>query len=90
MTSNSNFQRLLTEASKMRQAQDNEIRLEGQNPEQLNCFASARRRLKQSRRILEVIKNCEGKIIETALRDLDREFDLAVHHLETRILLLRK
>lgn len=81
MNSNSNFQRLLAEASEMRQAQDDEIRLEGQKREQLNCFASAKQRLKQSRRILEVIKICEGKT-----SDLDREFDLAVHHLETTIL----
>ncbi len=90
MSSNSNFQWLLTEASEMRQAQDDEIRLEGQKREQLNCFASAKQRLKQSTRILEVIKNCEGKTIKTALRDLDREFDLAVHHLETTILPQRR
>jgi hypothetical protein len=86
MSSNSNFQRLLTEASEMRQAQDDEIRLEEQKREQLNSFASAKQRLKQSRRILEVMKNCEGKNIESVLSDLDGEFDLAVHHLETTIL----
>jgi hypothetical protein len=85
MSSNSNFQRLLAEASEMRQAQDDKIRLEGQKREQLNCFASAKQRLKQSRHILEVIENCEGKT-----SDLDREFDLAVHHLETTILPQRR
>jgi len=85
-SSNSNFQRLLTEASKMRLAQDDEIRLEGQKREQLNCFASAKQRLKQSRRILEVMKNCDGKTIETVLGDLDSEFEQAIHHLETTIL----
>ena len=85
MSSNSNFQRLLAEASEMRQAQDDEIRLEGQKREQLNCFASSKQRLKQSRHILEVIKNCEGKT-----SDLDREFDLDVHHLDTTILPQRR
>ena len=85
-SSNSNFQRLLAEASEMRQAQDHEIRLEGQNREQLNFFALAKQRLKQSSGMLEVMKNCEGKTIETILGDLDREFEQAIHHLETIVL----
>jgi len=32
------------------------------------------------------MKNCEGKTIETVLGDLDREFEHAIHHLETVIL----
>jgi hypothetical protein len=47
ISSNSNFQRLLAEASEMRQVQDDEIRLEGQKREQLNCFAYSKQRLKQ-------------------------------------------
>ena len=90
MSGNPNFQRLLSEASAMRQAQDDEILLEGQKREQLSCFASAKQRLKQLNRIMEVIKSCEGKSTETIFDDLDHEFDRAVRRLEDGILPQRR
>jgi hypothetical protein len=83
VSGNSNFQRLFAESSEMRQAQDEEIRLEGQKCDQLHSFASTKQHLKQSKRILEVMTKCEGKTIEIVLGELDHEFDLAVDHLET-------
>lgn len=85
-----NFQRLLSEASEMRQAQDDEIRLEGQKREQLRAFASAKQRLKQSKRMLEVIKSCEGKPIEKKLDELDSVFESYVLRLEDEILPQRR
>ena len=87
---NPNFQRLLSEASEMRQAQDDEIRLEGQKREQLRAFASVKQRLKQSKRMLEVIKSCEGKPIEKKLDELDSVFEIYVLRLEDEILPLRR
>jgi hypothetical protein len=86
VSGNSNFQRLFAESSEMRQAQDEEIRLEGQKCDQLHSFASAKQRLKQSERILDLMTKCEGKTIEIVLGQLDHEFDLAVDHLEAIIL----
>ena len=85
-----NFQRLLSEASEMRQAQDDEIRLEGQKREQLRAFASAKQRLQQSKRMLEVIKSCAGKPIEKKLDELDSVFESYVLRLEDEILPQRR
>ena len=74
----------------MRQAQDDEICLEGQKREQLRSFASAKQRLKQSKQILEVIKSCEEKPIAKVLDDLDSVFDSYVHRIENEILPQRR
>lgn len=87
---NPNYQRLLSEASELRQAQDDEIRLEGQKREQLRSFASAKQRLRQSTHILEVIKSCEGKPIERVLDDLDSVFESYVLRIENEILPQRR
>ncbi len=79
------FQHLLVEASKMRESQDEEIRLEGQQKQQLQSLAMTKQRLKQARRILDVIASCEGKPIESIINVLEEESQKSADHLESII-----
>ena len=79
------FQHLLVEASKMRESQDEEIRLEGQQKQQLQSLAMTKQRLKQARRILDVIAACEGKPIGSIITVLEEESQKSADHLESII-----
>ena len=79
---NGDFQRLLVQASNMRQAQDDELRLERQREEQLLSLTFAKQRLKQANRMLKLIESCEGKPIEIVIDHLGHEYQQSVHHLE--------
>ena len=81
-SSNVDFQRLLVQASEMRQAQDDELRLERQREEQLLSLTFTKQRLKQANRMLKLIESCEGKTIEIIVNELSQEYQHAVNNLE--------
>ena len=86
-SNNANFQRLLAEASKMRLSQDKEIGLEEQKREQLHYLATAKRRLNQARRMLDVTTSCGAKPnTESILTDLEHESQKSVNHLESNVM----
>ena len=76
------FQRLLAQASEMRQAQDDELRLEQQREDQLLSLTFTKQRFKQVKHILQMVETFEGKTIEDIVGEIDHEYQQAVHHLE--------
>ena len=85
---NPNFQKLLEETNKMRRAQDDEIRLEEQKKEQLQCLAAAKQRLKQARHIYDVLRamTLEQKPVDDILNELENESQKSLSHLESNIM----
>lgn len=87
---NANFQHLLAESSKLRQAQDDEIRLEDQMHEQKHQLIVAKRRLNQKQHMLDITRSCKDKpTIGDILRELEHESQKALDHLETNVLTKR-
>ena len=87
---NANFQHLLAESSKLRQAQDDEIRFEDQMHEQKHQLIVAKRNLNQKQHMLDITRSCKDKpTIGDILRELEHESQKALDHLETSVLTKR-
>ncbi len=82
ISNNVGLQRLIVQASEMRQAQDDELRLERQREEQVLSLTFTKQRLKQANRMLKLIESCGGKTIEIIVNELSQEYQHAVHNLE--------
>jgi len=90
---NETFQHVLEIANKIRQAQEDEIRLAEQKGEQIQSMAIANRRLKQVRNVydilIDVVTN-EEMPIEEVLTRLEEESSKSVHQLEIELISQRQ
>lgn len=82
ISNNAHFQRLLVQATAMRQAQEDELRLDRQREEQLLSLTLAKRRLTQVNKMLKLVESYKGKTIEIIVDELCHEYQQAVLHLE--------
>jgi hypothetical protein len=82
INNSTDFQGLLAQASEMRQAQDDELRLEQQREDQLLSLTFTKQRFKQVKHVLQLIETFEGKTIEDIVEEIDHEYQQAVRHLE--------
>ncbi|KAL7554039.1 hypothetical protein ACHAWF_017406 [Thalassiosira exigua] len=78
-----NFQHLLAEASSMRKAQDDEIRLDQQKQKQMQQLAATKRKLDHT---LEATAACEEMPVESILSELEDECRKFVNDLESNVI----
>eukprot|EP00970_Alexandrium_tamarense_P003363 scaffold529_cov196-Alexandrium_tamarense.AAC.59 len=86
-SSNPKFQRLLEEASNMRQAQNDEIRLTEQKQKQLLCMKAANQRLRQVQHLSDILGGAkdDNRSFDNMLVELENESQKAIEHLDTSI-----
>lgn len=82
ISNNTDFQRLLIQATAMRQAQEDELRLDRQREEQLLSLTLAKRRLQQVNKMLKLVESFEGKTIDIIVDELCHEYQQSILHLE--------
>lgn len=90
---NETFQHVLEIANKIRQAQEDEIRLEEQKGEQIQSMAIANRRLKQVRIVYDILMNVvtnEEMPIEEVLTRLEEESNRSVNQQEMELISQRQ
>ncbi len=88
-----NFQQILETANKMREAREDEIRLEEQKIDQIQSMAIADRRLKQVHHIYNVLGNVvtiEESSIEEVLTRLEEESRKSVNKIENELMSQRQ